>query len=169
MNKVDTSGGEITTDDDRKTKMELTSHENGVASTIGKNGNETRDLNKGTVVISFSWDEVLEESSFVVAVLEKNKSLNSYVFHPDVNDATCFHKSDGAALLKELHPGNIRLATINGSNTVPNKIQLDLKLMDMVNAIVHEEEVLHAPPVDMPVIYGRGLRGRVPNRRLMEE
>ena len=72
--------------------------------------------------------------------------------------------------MKELLPLNIKLATINGSNTIPTKIQVDDKLLGMINAIILEEEQLHEPRADLPMIYsGRGARMRVRNVRFVEE
>ena len=117
INKVDTSGGEINCDDKKETKMELTNHEEGVVSTIAKNGNEARALNKGTIVISFNWDEESEKTSIQVGVLRKNNSFESFIYHRDEHDDKCFHKSEDIVLLEQ---GNIRLATISGSITVPD-------------------------------------------------
>ena len=170
INKVDTKGGEVTCDEKKTTKMELTQHEEGGVSTIGKNGNEARALNKGTIVVNLEWDEAAEKASIQVGVLQKDKSLNAYIYRRDENDEKCFHRSEPDVPLKELLPLNIKLATINGSNTIPTKIQVDDKLLGMINAIILEEEQLHEPRADLPMIYsGRGARMRVRNVRFVEE
>jgi hypothetical protein len=179
MNKVEAKGGTVTTttSDATKTKaMELTANTNNVVTTISENGTEDRKLSNGTIVVSFVWNEEAERSLYRVGIIMGGNKSNSVTFaiiffQEDVNEPGCYRKpTDGIEFVPEAtFPETILLATVTGSKTVPDKIVLDPKIMDMVHGLLQQEEDLHQPPLEMPEIYGRGQSGNIPLRLWSEE
>jgi hypothetical protein len=179
MNKVEAVGGKVTTttSDATKTKaMELTANTNNVVTTISENGTEDRALSNGTIVVSFVWNEEAGRSTYRVGIIMGGNKSNSVTFaiiffQEDVNEPGCYWKpTDGiGAELEATFPGTILLATVTGSKSVPDKIVLDRRIMNMVHGLVQQEEDLHRTPLEMPEIYGRGQSGNIPLRLWSEE
>ena len=101
-------------------------------------------------------------------------SLSSSVvaFTRDANDSKLFHMpDDGMNAEKQVFLSQtITLASISASKAIPEKIEFDDKILELINVLIEEDENLHEVPLGVPVVYGRGAaRVRNATVRLLEE